>query len=106
LAKAQEPFGLKKDHFLWIKKIFATYLPDVKVHVFGSRARGDHKQYSDLDLALESSQPISRKTWAEVQEQFTNSSIPIKIDMIELSQIDPAFRKGIQEELKEFSTLN
>lgn len=95
-------FGLDPQHYLWIKKILSTFFPGSKVFVFGSRARGDFKRYSDLDLAIQLSNPAKAKTWQEVQEQFSESRIPIKIDLVELDKIDPDFRQSIDPELKQF----
>ena len=70
--------------------------------MFGSRARGDYKRYSDLDLAIRLAQPAPNKTWLEVQEQFSESRIPIKIDIVDLDKIETDFRQSIDAELKRF----
>jgi len=95
-------FGVSEEQYNWIKKILKTYLPGTRVFVFGSRARGDHKKYSDLDLAIESAETIQKKTWSELQEQFSESSIPFKIDLVEMSKIEPDFKKAIQGDLQLF----
>jgi type I restriction enzyme S subunit len=95
-------FGITADQYTWITKIISTYRPGAKVYAFGSRARGDHKKYSDLDLAIQTTETIQKKTWLALQEQFSESSIPFKIDLIEMNKIDPDFRKIIQHELQLF----
>ena len=95
-------YGISKEQYAWLKKILNTYLPGLKVHVFGSRARGDHKKYSDLDLAIESEKQIASKTLMELQEQFAASSLPFKVDLVELQKIEPDFRKNIQGDLRGF----
>ena len=94
-------FGLSKEQIDFIKKILFTYIPNVKAYVFGSRARGNYKRYSDLDVVLDSHSPISIKTWLEIQEQFSESSLPIKVDLIEMNKLDPSFKAKIQDELQE-----
>ena len=95
-------FGIAEEHYVWIKKILFAYLPGSDVFAFGSRARGDYKKYSDLDLAIQSTKTIKQKTWLELQEQFSESPIPFKIDLIEMSKIEPFFKKAIEAELKSF----
>lgn len=95
-------FGLTQEQVKLIKKLIETFLPDSKVYVFGSRSRGDHKRYSDLDLAVESKSPIAKEALSALQEQFTESTLPFKVDLIELLKIDTDFRNSIQEDLIEF----
>ena len=95
-------FGITPEHYQWIKKILSAYLPKAKIYVFGSRSRGDQKRYSDLDLAIETKSPVSTKTLLEIQEQFSESTVPFIVDLVELSRIEPDFILGIQEDLQEF----
>lgn len=45
-------FGLAQRHYHDIVSVFRHY-PDIeKVLIFGSRAKGTHKPYSDIDLAV------------------------------------------------------
>lgn len=66
-------------------------LPDTHIYLFGSRARGDHRDNSDYDIAIESSQNSKIKTTVE------ESNIPYKIDIVELSKA-PYLKKIIQKE--------
>jgi type I restriction enzyme S subunit len=97
-----DKFGIAKEHRNWIKKILNAYLPGVKIHVFGSRAHEDHKRYSDLDLAIETNGPIPNKTLMEIREQFTESSMPFKVDLVEYAKLDPEFKKNILNDWLEF----
>lgn len=95
-------FGLNPQQYELIKKLLHVYIPDVKVLVFGSRARGDHKKYSDLDLALECSKPIDSKAITSLSEQFTESSLPFKVDLLELRNIDASFLGSIRGDFQVF----
>ncbi len=95
-------FGLTDEQYSWIKKIFSIYLPEAEIFVFGSRAGSQYKQYSDLDLAIRSAAPIQQKTWLELHEHFSESFLPIKVDLIEFKNIDPDFQKAIQADLQPF----
>ena len=46
------PYGLKKKVIQKINRIFAGYQEVEKVLLYGSRAKGNHKTGSDIDLTL------------------------------------------------------
>ena len=58
-----KPQGLSSSQLELIEGIFRTALKAKKnytVSIFGSRVRGDHHQYSDLDLWIESEPTLTR----------------------------------------------
>ena len=64
-----------------------------KVFCYGSRARGDHSHYSDLDLMVETSSDVS-SLLSEIREHFSRSNFPIKIDLVDLRDFSDAYRSG------------
>jgi hypothetical protein len=48
----KKPSGINEELLLKVKNIFTKY-PVEKAYLFGSRARGNFKTSSDIDLALE-----------------------------------------------------
>ena len=70
--------------------------PDIRVWVFGSRATGGARRYSDLDLALEADGPIDPDTIAWLRSALSESDLTIKVDVIDLRGIDAGFRRLIQ----------
>ena len=50
----------------------------VKVFVFGSRATGKEKKFSDLDLLFYSRKIVLDKKLSLLEERIENSDIPIK----------------------------
>ena len=65
------------------------------VLAFGSRVRGDHRQTSDLDLAIESPGGLTIKARAKLEQGFSESSLPVRVVVIDLSRIDETFRQLI-----------
>jgi uncharacterized protein len=63
--------------------------------VFGSRARGGARQYSDLDLALEWDRPLGLDLIGHIAEALSESDLPYKVDIVDLATVDPAFRARI-----------
>lgn len=69
----------------------------VKVFLFGSRARGDHTPRSDLDLGFLSDEDI-RFELSVLRETLEESHVPFRVDVVDLSRVDPEFRKHVMEE--------
>lgn len=53
------------------------------VWCFGSRARGTHQRFSDLDLMIEAEKDLSSIV-GEISEQLRESNFPYKVDIVEL----------------------
>jgi len=60
---------------------------DVKVYLFGSRAKGKNRKYSDIDLAIESKNDIKDKI-AELKSIIEESNLIYKVDIVGLSKAD------------------
>ncbi|MBY0280912.1 MAG: nucleotidyltransferase domain-containing protein [Alphaproteobacteria bacterium] len=80
-----------------VKKILKTILsPESKVWVFGSRAKGKTKPFSDLDLAIDCEQkPLSIETMADLREAFDESELPYKVDIVDINATTPEFLEMI-----------
>ena len=75
-----------------VRSILTKYLPSTaKVWVFGSRATGKAKPYSDLDLALDFGRPITLHEFALLNTEFENSLLPYKVDVVDLWSVDKNF---------------
>ena len=78
-------------------KHFLTHtFPNAHIYLFGSRARGDASEYSDIDIAIESNDPIKEKL-SNVRFMIEESLIPYKVDLIDLSKA-PYLKKIIEKE--------
>ncbi len=75
-----------------------------RAYVFGSRAHGGARRYSDLDLALEWVQPLGLDVLGEIAEALSLSDIPYKVDIVDLSTADPGFRARIVARCIPFDT--
>lgn len=70
------------------------------IDVFGSRARGDHRKYSDLDLWIESSPPVTPSEIATMSDLFEESELPITVDLVSDETVLSEYRAGIVSEKK------
>lgn len=83
-----------------LKRLTLNLLKDeeVKIFVFGSRARRDHREASDVDIGLIPRGKIDEAKIAVLKEQIENSNIPYKVEIVNLSEASEDFKK---EALKE-----
>lgn len=79
----------------YIRTVFSNKLPSADIRVFGSRATGKAKKYSDLDIAIIDEQPVTSKTLSELRETFSNSDLPISVDIVDWHTISKEFQEAI-----------
>lgn len=84
-------FGLKNSEFYKIIEILKKYSQEIRwVKIFGSRARGDFKNYSDIDLAIsfkENTLGSTLDTILELKDRFSESVLPFKVDIVGYEKI-------------------
>ena len=93
-------FGLEDRHLNFIKETLKKYIPnpEAKFYIFGSRARGKFREYSDVDIAIDCPDlETSVKTKLEIE--FENSTFPYEVDIVDLNNIKENFRNLIQDDL-------
>lgn len=87
---------LHPEHAAILRDILRRYLPPgTRVLVFGSRAHGAARQYSDLDLALEWERPLGFDVTGAIAEALSESDLPYRVDLVDLATVTPSFRKRI-----------
>lgn len=64
-----------------------------KIFVFGSRATGENRQWSDIDLGILSEGKIPGHVMIKIEEELENSQIPYKIDLVDFRNVSDQFRK-------------
>jgi len=80
-------FGLKPEVITQINQIFAEYPEINKAILYGSRAKGNYKNGSDIDLTLISDR-LNHRQLLQIQNQIDDLLLPHSIDLSILSNID------------------
>ncbi len=95
---------LPANHRRWVSTILNANLPPrATVWVFGSRATGGARLYSDLDLAIDAGRPLTLDEIANLSEAFRNSDLPYRVDLVDWYTLDARFRQIITPDLRPFS---
>jgi len=78
--------GLTERDKVSIHDIFNKFPEVKKILLFGSRAKGNYKNGSDIDLAIKDSK-LGSKTIGQIKSEFEESSIPYKVDLVDYNTI-------------------
>jgi type I restriction enzyme S subunit len=76
---------------------------EYRLSLFGSRARGTWKPASDIDLLVEGQGPIPLKLLAQIETGLAESSLPLKVDLVDARRASPAFLDSIAPDLRSLS---
>ncbi len=79
-------FGLKEEIIEKIKNIFSKYSEIEKVILYGSRAKGNFKNGSDIDLTL-IGKKLNLKLMNKIELEIDNLFLPYSFDISLFSQI-------------------
>jgi predicted nucleotidyltransferase len=90
---------LAADHRRLVLDILrANFSKGAKTWVFGSRATGRARRYSDLDLAIDAGRKLTLDEFAVLAEAFSESDLPYRVDVVDWHKIDDGFRRMIASE--------
>ncbi len=97
--KAQPHIQLESAHYQLVLAILTECLPNQEVYAFGSRVTGKARRYSDLDLVVIGEKALSLAKKSAVQEAFSESDLPWKVDLLDWHELSDGFREAIKPQL-------
>ncbi len=92
--------GLASEDLAIVRDILRDYKD---VYIFGSRVKGTYKPFSDLDVCIK--QPLDDCEAELLSEKFTESDLPIKVDLVLYNEVSDMFKKRIDQEAVPFSVF-
>ena len=93
--KANKKIQLEDRHRIIVNNIIAKY--PYQFYAYGSRVKGYAREFSDLDICYKEDIPIL--TLGEIQEDFENSTLPFKVDLVNLKWTSKSFQVSIEKDL-------
>lgn len=79
-----------------VRAILRKHVPGSRALAYGSRAQGKARATSDLDLALVAAHPIPFSTLGVLVEEFAESDLPFRVDVVDLASVQPDFKALVQ----------
>ncbi|MCC6445119.1 MAG: nucleotidyltransferase domain-containing protein [Armatimonadetes bacterium] len=71
----------------------------IRVYMFGSRANGTARRFSDIDIALDANgNPVEQQLLEKLRDMFEESHIPFRVDIVDLVAVPEDMREAILEE--------
>lgn len=86
---------LEQKYYHIIKSILGKY--PYSFYAFGSRIKGTEKKFSDLDLCFVENIPFNIQ--AHIDEDFEESDLPFKVDIIDFVNTNSKFKAMISKDL-------
>ena len=91
-------FGLSNEQFQILNQIVVSPLKShgATVWIFGSRARGDHKPFSDVDIMYDTkdSTQFPKGFISHLREEIQESRLPFKVDLVDLNEMAESYKSG------------
>lgn len=79
--------GIAPEHFRKILDVFRRYPQVTQVILFGSRAKGNYREGSDIDLALKG-KDLDSRLLTRIGIDYETLDLPWKLDAIVYDQIE------------------
>ncbi len=90
-------FGLKETTIEKLCNVFAKYPPIDKAVIYGSRAKGNYKNGSDIDLTLHGGADLTMNIMYKILDEIDDLLLPYTIDLSIFHTLkDPDFIDHIQ----------
>jgi predicted nucleotidyltransferase len=78
--------------------IISMFLPNAKIYLFGSYARGDFRVGSDLDIAIDNGEPFSLAQRGQIINMIDALNLIQEVDVVDVQSLPDALRKAIKKE--------
>lgn len=88
---------LEKRYLEQVREILRRIVPGYEVLAFGSRVNGHPKPFSDLDIVIMTEAPLAVPLRAELEQAFSESDLPIKVDIVDWAGTDAGFQTLIRQ---------
>ena len=79
-------------------EIIHKRVPNCKIYLFGSRARGTNQTGADIDLALDSKSIIDMNIFYKIQDDIEETTIPLTIDLVDLFSASEALKNEVKKD--------
>ena len=86
---------LETKHQKVVQRILAKY--PYKFYAYGSRAKGNARNLSDLDLCYQENIPDAVAFL--IEEEFKESDLPFMVELVAWKDMKPSFRELIKKDL-------
>jgi proline iminopeptidase len=106
MAEERLIFGLAEHHYADLVRIFRRYPQIEQVLIFGSRAKGTDKPWSDFDLAVVAP-TLSDSEFSRLWNEIDALPLVFKLDLLHWDRLpEERLKEKIRQEGERFYPLN
>ena len=93
-------FGFSEEQQKYIDEQLIAPLKNLnaKVYIFGSRATGKQRKYSDVDVLVTPKNQNLEKCISGIKEKFENENFPFKIDIVFDEDLAESYRLSVESQ--------
>lgn len=91
------PIAVTSRSYDTLMNLLRQHLPDATVWAYGSRAKGDERPQSDLDLVAFTS-PEQRLRVSDLKEALEESDLPFRVDLLIWDELPASFHWEIERD--------
>ena len=92
--------ALTAEQQAWVLQAVHDVAPQAQVQVFGSRATGRARPFSDLDLLLTTPERLSWQQRCELADRFEQGPLPFRVDVVEAASLAPGMQARVLAEAR------
>jgi predicted nucleotidyltransferase len=83
-----------------VRRIIRRYLPPemADVYLFGSRARGEARRFSDIDVAVKAKRPLPPGLLSLVREELEQSNCLLEVDLVDMNEAGETLVAAVSRE--------
>lgn len=81
-----------------IYNLLRVFFPTARIILYGSRARGDNTERSDIDIAIDAGSEQSIHLMARARDVVEALYIPEKIDLVDFHYVPEQLRQQIRQD--------
>lgn len=89
--------AIEEEQLEIVKQILKKHVPNAQIRIFGSRYKHTNKEYSDIDIAILEKEKMSLKKYSEIKEDFEESNLKYRVDLVDWNTISEEFKKIIED---------
>lgn len=89
---------INKDQIAIIKNVLESYSP-TELGIFGSYARGDNTQNSDLDILISFGKKINFLDLIGIEQELSEK-LSIKVDLVTRNSLSPLIKAYVEKDLE------
>jgi predicted nucleotidyltransferase len=83
----------------YIRRTLGEHIPpQARIYLYGSRANGDNRWNSDYDLWIDGE--ISSRILRELTEEFEESFVPFRVEIVTTPQLTGRFGERVKQEAR------